>query len=405
MAPRKNNFIPDMRETRYKTETFANPYAPIAPKQTAFRTPKMSATAMPNSGFDLGGFLKWGFGGPISQEQRAINQAKEDTSKVTLFGKTVQTSDLLGVVASAALGAAGIAAVRSGMKVRASTRSLASSRAINADAIEQNSVRARVQFREAVDVRRAARQERRSTNVRAARLERAEAALADSNPSLALAAGDRAYSFRRGNAIRPEMATSPTIGAGIRGNVGARSFPNDDQGPRRSYRPVSESEPAGVVSYPVQGVNKGSNDAFEWLRKTAGYSDSYGRTGMDRLVGMYPGGVPKGGWSKQPNLRKRNPLPSRFDKDGNRVITPGEMADGPQRDRVAALLDDANSFRNRSAQRMQDGRTAFPKSHSWMYDPQYAPESYQLKVIKAAEAAAAARRLLPAPKKKIGKGK
>lgn len=403
MAQRKNNLIPDMRETRHRTQSFANPYAPIVPKQTAFRTPKMSSAAMPNNGFDIGGFLKWGFSGPIGKEQRIINQAKEDTSTVTLFGKTVQTSDLLGVVSSAALGAAGIAAARSGMKARASTRSLASSRVINADAIVQNATRARIQFREAVDVRRAARLERRSTNVRAGRLERAEASLIDSNPALSQAAGDRAYAFRAGNTIRAEMATSPTIGKGRMGNVGARSFPNNDQGSRRSYRPVSESEPGRVVSYPVQGVNRGSNDALEWLRKTSGYSDSYGRTGMERLVGMYPGRVPKGGWSKEPNLRKRNPLPSRFDNNGNRVINPGEMADGPQRDRVASLLDDATTFRNRSAQRMQDGRTAFSKSHSWVHDPRYAPESYQLRVIKAAESRA--QRLLTAPRKRVGRGK
>ena len=177
MAPRKSNLIPDMRETRFKTQSFANPYAPVAPKQTAFKTPKMSSTAMPNSGFDLGGLLKWGFGGPISQEQQAIRQAQQDSETVTVFGKTVKTSDLLGVAASAALGAAGIYAARSGMKVRASTRSLAASRVANNAAIAANKVAARSQARKIINERQEARRGRRASTVRVRRLEQIEANL------------------------------------------------------------------------------------------------------------------------------------------------------------------------------------------------------------------------------------
>jgi hypothetical protein len=411
MAPRKNNFNPDMRETRYKTETFANPYAPVAPKQTAFKTPKMSSTAMPNSGFDLGGFLKWGFGGPISQEQRVINQAKEDTSTVTLFGKTVQTSDLLGVAASAALGAAGIAAVRSGMKVRASTRSLASSRAINADAIQQNSVRARVQFREAVDARQSARRQRQSTTARAARLARVEAALKDTRPEVAERFGDRAYTMTRGRQIGSDMAASSTIGTGKRGGSGARSFPNIDSplaGSHHSYTPLSRAWPSGEVYYPGR-PSRGSNDATEWLTRTANAYDSYGRTGMERLSGMYSGRVPKGGWAVRPNLRKNTPFPTNYPEEFDaKIIRPGEMADGYYRDQVRELLDEASSFRNRSSWRLQtdpQNRAVFPRPYDWVTEPSWAPESYQVRVFRAAEEAASRRRTLPAPKKRVGRGK
>jgi hypothetical protein len=359
----------------------------------------MGGVAKANSGLDMGGFLKWGFGGPVSQEQRLVNQANEDKSTINLFGKTVKTSEVIGLAATAALGAAGIYAARSGMKARASTSSLAASRVSNAATILANRRAAGIQYRDIVGYNRAARVARASTNVRAARLVRAEAALLESNPQLAQAAGDRAYAFRAGRTIRSEMAQSGTIGRGRRTlpsigfgprQVGARSFPYTDgpaAGSHHQYTPVSRSFP-------------GSRDGAEWLRKTEGYSDSYGRTGMERLVGMYPGGVPKGGWMRQPNLRKRTPTPSRWDtalKDP--VINVGEMEDGPHRDRVVSLLDDATAFRNRSAWRLQaDGRTAFPKSHSWIHDPAWAPEVYQLKVIKAAES----RARLSAPKKRMG---
>jgi hypothetical protein len=366
----------------------------------------MGGVARPNSGLDLGGFLKWGFGGPVSQEQRLVNQANEDKSTINLFGKTVKTSEVIGLAATAALGAAGIYAARSGMRARASTASLAASRVANQQTILKNYLDAGIQYRDIVTRNRAARVERASTNVRAARLVRAEAALRESNPQLAQAAGDRAYAFRAGKTIRSEMAHSDVIGEGRRWlppigggwrRQGALSFPNTDNpaaGPHHQYTPVSRSYP-------------GSGAAAEWLRKTEGYFDSYGRTGMERLVGMYPGGVPKGGWMRQPNLRKRTPIPSGWDPTlKSRVINVGEMADGPHRDRVVSLLEDATAFRNRSAWRLQgDGRTLFPKSHSWIHDPAWAPEVYQLKVMKAAEKAAESRARLSAPKKRIGKGK
>lgn len=440
MPPRKNNLIPDMKETRYKTESFANPYAPVTPKQTAFKTPNLvnvtpygltqseyKAYNTPDSN-PLVAFIEGGGGnfnarsraiGKVSAYKQAQNQAEEDKKTVNLFGKTVKESDLWGLAATAALTGAGIYAARSGMRVRASTRSLARSQVANAETIAANRVAARVQGREFADTRQAARRERRSTNVRAIRLERAEAALKGSNPALAQAAGDRAYAFRAGNTIRTEMATSPTIGPGRRTlpsvgfgprQVGARSFPNTDgpaAGSHHQYTPVSMSSPGGQVSYPGRGT-RGSSDAHEWLIKTTGYSDSYGRTGMDRLVGMYSGGVPKGGWTRQPNLRKYTPVPSRWDRNlKDPVINPGEMADGPNRDRVVSLLDDATAFRNRSAWRLtggtNDSRTAFPKAFSWINDPKWAPESYQLRVIKSAESRA--QRSIPAPKKRIGKGK
>jgi hypothetical protein len=262
--------------------------------------------------------------------------------------------------------------------------------------------------RAAAEVRQAARRTRKSTNVRAQRLLRAEEALKDSNPVLAQRMGDRGYAAALGDDLSRVMAQSETVGAGRRGTVGARSFPNVESpivGPHHAHTPLSRALPSGEVSYPFQGVTRGSNDAFEWLARTQGAYDSYWRTGMERLSGMYSGGVPKGGWSRRPNLRKNNPLPSRFDKDGNSVINVGEMADGPLRDQAARLLDEATSFRNRAAWRLPDGRTAFPKAFDWIYDSKWQPEAYQVRVFRAAEEAAKRRATLPAPKKKIGGGK
>jgi hypothetical protein len=75
------------------------------------------------------------------------------------------------------------------------------------------------------------------------------------------------------------------------------------------------------------------------------------------------------------------------------VVNVGEMADGPLRDQAARLLDDATTFRNRSAWRLPDGRTAFPKAFDWIFDPKWSPEAYQIRVFRAAE------------KKRLGGGK
>ena len=273
--------------------------------------------------------------------------------------------------------------------------------------------------RAAAEVRQTARRGRKSTNVRAARLLKIEKALEDSNPALAQRMGDRGYAAALGDDLSRVMAQSETIGPGRKilpsvgsgpRNAGARSFPNTDSkiaGSHHSYTPLSEAIPAGPVMYPTQGIVRGTGDAGEWLARTAGFSDSYGRTGMERLSGMYSGGVPKGGWFRRPNLRKNNPLPPRWmgDDMNQSVINIGEMADGPLRDQAARLLDDATSFRNRSAGRLPDGRTAFPKAFDWIFDPKWAPEAYQNRVFRAAEEAASRRRTLPAPKKKVGRGK
>jgi hypothetical protein len=396
MAPRNRNLIPDMKETRWKTQTFSNPYSP-----QGYRTPAMSRTAMPkNDGFDLGGFLKWGFGGPISQEQQAINQAKEDANTVNVFGRDVKVADITNLAATAALTAAGIYAARNTMKAAASTRSLAASRVANAATIAANREAARVQFRDMVEARRVARRNRRGTTVRALRMERVEAALRDRDYGLAQSFGDRAYALRAGTDIGTLMARSDTVGKGRRTapsigfgprQQGASSFPYTDShvaGSHHQYTPVSRAVPTTM-------------DANKWLNEFGPFADPYGRTGMDRLVGMYPGGVPRGGWMRQPNTRTRTPLPPRYGADGKPIINIGEMADGPLRDQVAGLLDDAVSFRNRSAWRLQDGRTPFPRPYGWIYEPSWAPESYQLRVLKAAGEKAR----LSAPKKRIGKGK
>jgi hypothetical protein len=492
MAPRKNNFIPDMRETRYRSQSFANPYAPAAPKpfnfatankikptvsaSTGFRTPQ---NLDPNrniggtyyktrSGFELSknGQTLWkndqwyrprdpkeSFG-PINFDSRPSWMSQQDLanknratygSAVPSFGQLTYETVGVGYDRSGKFGVdpvnlgVGIALAGSGKLFRGALGAvekyqgakLATKLAQFDAEIIANRTAIRAAGRAAAEVRQTARRARKSTNVRAARLLRVEKALEDSNPALAQRMGDRGYAASLGDDLSRVMAQSDTVGTGRRFRLGrtkvvgsgkkarietekiptgARSFPNDDSklaGSHHSYTPLSEAQPAGVLMYPVQGVTRGSNDAFEWLNRTANAYDSYGRTGMERLSGMYSGGVPKGGWSRRPNLRKNNPLPPRWGGDDmkTRVINLGEMADGPLRDQAARLLDEATSFRNRAAWRLPDGRTAFPKAFDWIFDPKWAPESYQVRVFRAAEEAAKRRAALPAPKKRVGRGK
>tara|TARA_R110000868_G_scaffold27332_8_gene103988 strand:+ start:1983 stop:3095 length:1113 start_codon:yes stop_codon:yes gene_type:complete len=328
-------------------------------------------------------------------------------------GKTKISNDQwLELGANAAIGgmlvAAGIQAGRSGMMARASTASLAASRVSNAATILANRRAAAIQYRRVVGYNRTARLARASTNVRAARLARVEASLRDSRPEVAERFGDRGYVMTSGREIGIEMARAETIGTGRRTlpssgsgprQVGAISFPNVDSplaGSHHRYTPLSEAWPSGEVLY-LGRQPRGNNDAAEWLKRTAGFSDPYGRTGVERLSGMYPGRVPVGGWSVRPNLRKRTPLPTNYPNDYNdKIIRPGEMADGFNRTRVAELLDEASSFRNRSAWRLQSdpqSRAVFPRPYDWVTEPSWAPESYQLRVFRASD------------KKRIGKGK
>ena len=366
MAPRKN-LIPDMRETRYRSQSFANPYAPVAPKQTAFSTPRMSTTAMPNSGFDLGGFLKWGFGGPISQEQRAINQAKEDNSKVTLFGKTVQTSDLVGLAASAALTAAGIYAARSGMRVRESNRSLAASRVANTAAIAANKVAARAQGRKIITERQEARRGRRASTVRIRRLEQIEARLKDRDPLLAQAAGDRAWAIRTGQTIR-------TV---LRGKKGHRNT----------------TMPKGAIGHhhgmhvPLEHAVPSDYYQQIWIKEIGGRLNR-------RLGTLYQSGNPmitrSSGSLKRPNLRTRTPIRPR-DVEGN--LRGKEQVDDATRDQIVQLLDDATTFRNRSSSLLQGtpatggrGRYAFPRSYDELVtypSGSFDPAKYQLDAFDA----------------------
>jgi len=479
MAPRKNNFIPDMRETRYRTETFANPYAPAAPKPFNFATAnKIKPTVSGSTGFrtpqtldpnrNIGGTyyntrsgmelfkdgqtlaLRGEFYRPANDRDKILgiidsrpgwmqSQDAANANRAT-YGSAVPSIGQLsyemigvGYDKSGKFGvdpvnlAVGVALAGAGKAFRGATgaieayhgRKLAAKLAGFQEEMRANTVAIRGAGWAAAQARQAARRTRKSTNVRAARLLKAEEALKDSNPALAQRMGDRGYAAALGDDLSRVMAQSETIGPGRRvlpsvgsgpRNAGARSFPNTDSkiaGSHHSYTPLSEAEPAGALMYPVQGVVRGSNDAFEWLTRTAGASDSYGRTGMERLSGMYSGGVPKGGWSRRPNLRKNTPLPPRWTGEGMResIINIGEMADGPLRDQAARLLDDATTFRNRAAWRLPDGRTAFPKAFDWIFDPAWAPESYQVRVFRAAEKAAERARALPAPKKRVGRGK
>ena len=365
MAPRKSNLIPDMRETRFKTQSFANPYAPAAPKQTAFRTPKMSSTAMPNSGFDLGGFLRWGFGGPISQEQQAIRQAREDSETVSVFGKTVKTSDLLGLAATAALTGAGIYAARSGMQARASTRSLAAAKVRQAKEIAANSQSARLQFRTMVRRRRLERVARKASNVRAARLERIEENLRDRDPLMAQAAGDRAWAIRTGQTIR-------TLLRGKKGHT-------------------NTTMPKTAIGH-HHGMHVPLEDAFPSDYYQQIWRKEIGARLNRRLGGLYQSGNPmitrSSGSLKRPNLRTRTPIRPR-DVEGN--LRGKEQVDDATRNEIAQLLDDATVFRNRSSSLLQGtpatggrGRYAFPR----IYDEtvtypsgSYDPAKYQLVAV------------------------
>jgi hypothetical protein len=479
MAPRKNNFIPDMRETRYKTETFANPYAPAAPRPFNFSTARGGSTINAANGYrtpqnldpnrNIGGTYyntrtglelskngqiisknnqfyrprdpKESFG-PIDFDSRPSWMSQQDLanknratygSAVPSFGQLTYETVGVGYDRSGKFGvdpvnlAVGVALGGAGKAFRGTLGAIEkyqgaklATKLAQFDAeIIANRTAIRAAGRAAAEVRQAARRTRKSTNVRAARLLKAEEALKDSNPALAQRMGDRGYAATLGDDLSRVMAQSDTVGTGRRTapsvgsgprQQGARSFPNVDSplaGSHHSYTPLSKAVPSGEVSYPFQGITRGSNAAFEWLARTAGASDSYGRTGVERLSAMYSGGVPKGGWMRRPNLRKNNPLPPRWTGDDLRtpVINVGEMADGPLRDQAARLLDEATSFRNRAAWRLPDGRTAFPKAFDWIYDPKWQPEAYQVRVFRAAEEAASRRKVLPAPKKQIGKGK
>jgi hypothetical protein len=312
--------------------------------------------------------------GQITRDITGVGYGKNNS-----FG--VDPATLAFNVATAGMGA-GTKAAFNLIEKRAAA-SLAAKYGEQAAEILANRAAARAQFRDIVAYNRNQRFLRSSTIQRATRLERVEAALRDSNPGLAQAFGDRAYSLRAGRDIRGLMAGSETVGAGRRiapsvgsgpRNVGARSFPyvdNPAAGSHHQFTPVSRAVPATL-------------DANEWLSKFGQFADPYGRTGMDRLSGMYSAGVPKGGWMRSPNLRTRTPLPPRYDAAGRAVVNVGEMADGPYRDQVAQLLDDAGSFRNRAAWRLQSGRSTFPRPYGWDYEPSWAPESYQLRVFKSA---------------------
>jgi len=485
------NLIPDMKETRYRTTSFANPYAPVVPKQTAFKTPPMTMGLNPSPNpspkpfnfatakQDIGEYTNGPMGRDLIRNGQIVKRNGEayrpkndkdswfiftDTrpgwmvnqdnvnknietygSAVPSFGQLVHEIIGVGYDRSGKFGvdpvnlATGVALGGAGKAFRASLGAvskyqgakLAKKLAAFDAQILANRQEIRAAGRAAADVRQAARRTRKSTNVRAQRLLKAEEALKDSNPALAQRMGDRGYAATLGDDLSRVMAQSDTVGAGKRFRrgqakvvgfgknarlveekipTGARSFPNVDSplaGSHHSYTPLSAAQPSGTIMYPIQGATRGSGDAFEWLARTAGFADKYGRTGVERLSGMYSGGVPKGGWLRRPNLRKNNPLPSRWTGDDLRtpVINVGEMADGPLRDQAARLLDEATSFRNRAAWRLPDGRTAFPKAFDWIYDPKWSPEAYQNRVFRAAEEAASRRRVLPAPKKKIGGGK
>ena len=381
MAPRNRNLIPDMRPTRYKTETFSNPYAPaqyaFTPKPSSLNIPKISAipyglTASEWKAYNtpdsnpIIAFLEGGGGtnftpraaaiGKVRDYKRDQRQAQEDKSTVNLFGRTVKTSDLLGVAASAALAGAGIAAVRTTRSARASTRSLAASRISNAQEIAANAREARQQFRRAVDARQAARRARQSTLVRADRLERIESALRDRDPGAAQAFGDRAYALRAGKTIRSEM----------RGAKGHDFTDSPFAGSHHSYTPMDQSFPASQMG-------------LEWMR-------SSGRSVTD-LGRLYSSGVPRGGYFRQPNLRRRTPITSQWTPDlKNEVIDPSAVDDFT-RGRIAPLLDDASTFRNRSASFMQgnanpEGRYIFPRIYTNTRSyPQgaYDPAEYQLR--------------------------
>jgi hypothetical protein len=384
MAPRKNNLIPDMRETRYKTETFANPYAPVAPKQTAFRTPKMS-TAIPygltaseykayTSPADSNPIFAWieQGGGNYNARSRAIGkvdaynqglrQAADDKNTMDLFGKTVKTSDVLSIVASAALAGAGIYAARSGMRVRASNRSLAASRVANTAAIAANKVAARAQGRKIITERQEARRNRRASTVRIRRLEQIEANLRDRDPLLAQAAGDRAWAIRTGQTIR-------TVLRGKKGHANTR-MPRTAIGHHHGMHvPLEDAVPS---------------DYYQQIWKR-----EIGARLNRRLGTLYQSGNPmitrSSGSLKRPNLRTRTPIRPR-DVEGN--LRGKEQVDDATRDQIVQLLDEATIFRNRSSSLLQGtpatggrGRYAFPRSYDELVtypSGSFDPAKYQL---------------------------
>jgi hypothetical protein len=159
---------------------------------------------------------------------------------------------------------------------------------------------------------------------------------------------------------------------------------------------------------------------LEWMR-------SSGRP-VSALAKLYSSGVPRGGFFRGPNYRRRTPISNLYTPDfKHRVIDPSSVNDNV-RDIVAPLLDDASVFRNRSASMLQgnrrnngtdadyQGRHIFPRIYSGAgtTNSGFDPAEYQLRTFYnytsmlrrgTATTLPRATRYVRPGQKRIGKGK
>ena len=423
MAPRKNNLIPDMKETNWRTQSFANPYAPAAPKPFNFATARGGSSINASNGYrtpqnldpnrNIGGtyrMTKMGLelskNGQIEslsgQSYRPANtreryfgfidsrpgwmgqQDLANANRATYGSATPNAGQLayemigVGYDKSGKFGVdpvnlgIGVALAGAGKAFRGALGAIEkyqgaklATKLAQFDAeILANRASIRAAGRAAADVRQAARRARRSTNVRATRLQRIEEALKNRDPLMAQAAGDRAWAMVRGMDIRTVMRGKP------------------------GYR--NKRMPKGAIGH-HHGMHVPLEDAFPsdyyqqiWMKEVGG------RTGR-RLGDLYSSGNPmitrSSGMLKRPNLRTRTPISPKYTPEGKPIIDHQQL-DDYTRDQVAELLDEATTFRNRSSSMLQGtpasggrGRYAFPRSYDELVtypSGSFDPAKYQI---------------------------
>lgn len=122
---------------------------------------------------------------------------------------------------------------------------------------------------------------------------------------------------------------------------GVSSVPNNastaGRGAREGFRAVADSEAAMFEA--------------RWLQSR----------GMDPGQ-LYPSGVPRGGWVREPNLRTRRPVTPQY-TFGSTTRTVQQGVSESTRSTIEELLDEATVARNLSSSTKFGGRTYFPRTY------------------------------------------
>ena len=83
---------------------------------------------------------------------------------------------------------------------------------------------------------------------------------------------------------------------------------------------------------------------------------------MDKSGQLYPSGVPRGGWVREPNLRTRRPVTPEY-TFGSTTPTIQQGVSAETRNTIEELLDEATVARNLSSSTKFGGRTYFPRKY------------------------------------------